>query len=142
VGALLAACAVYLAFTGPNPAARSAADIAWQRFTPENFSSALGRQNILLDFTADWCINCRVMEATTLAESNRTKWREEHGLIYMQADLTRENPPAQTLLRALGSSGIPLIAIFPAGNSHAAPLILRDISTPGQIEAALALAVD
>jgi thiol:disulfide interchange protein DsbD len=139
--ALLAAFALYFAFTGQkeSPDAQSGANTAWRRFTPENFSSALGRQNILLDFTADWCINCRVMEATTLAESNRAKWRGEHDLIYMQADLTRENIPAQTLLKALGSAGIPLIAIFPAGNGHDTPLVLRDISVTGQIEEALAL---
>jgi thiol:disulfide interchange protein DsbD len=141
--ALLAAFALYFAFTGQNrdPGAQSAANIAWQRFTPEKFSSVLGRKNILLDFTADWCINCRVMEATTLAESNRAKWRGEHDLVYMQADLTRENIPAQTLLKALGSAGIPLIAIFPAGDRHGAPLVLRDISITGQVEAALALAL-
>jgi thiol:disulfide interchange protein DsbD len=141
--ALLAALALYsaLAYQKAEQYAQGSPDSAWQHYTPELFSAALGRENILLDFTADWCINCRAMEATTLSGSNRTKWLEEYRLTYMQADLTRENIPAETLLRALGSAGIPVIAIFPAGNGFNAPVVLRDISTTSQVEEALRFAL-
>ncbi|MDR2892355.1 MAG: thioredoxin family protein [Deltaproteobacteria bacterium] len=86
----------------------------WQNFTPEGFEAALGKENLLLEFTADWCINCRAMEATTLSAARRAKWAKEYGLHFIKVDITRSNPAGEELLAALGSGSIPLLAIFPA----------------------------
>jgi thiol:disulfide interchange protein DsbD len=64
-------------------------------------------------------------------------WQKRYDARFIRADLTRENAPALALLRALGSSSIPFVAFFPAGAKAYAPLVLRDIYTTRQFEAAL-----
>lgn len=115
---------------------------AWEPFEPAAFRAMLGREAVVLDFTADWCPNCKVLEHTTLAADNLGKWRERYGVRLVQVDMTRENPEQLALLRALGSQSIPLLAIFPSGKDSAAPVVLRDLFTTSQMDEALASALD
>lgn len=111
--------------------------IAWQDFDEAAFRAQLGETPMLVDFTAEWCPNCKALEHTTLADANMRTWREQYGFILIKADLTHDNPPVQRLLKALGSQSIPVVAIFPAGEDAASPIVLRDIFTKSQMEAAL-----
>lgn len=120
---------------------RPAAPNPWLGYTPAAFESALGETPIVLDFTADWCPNCKALEKTTLTNDNLTRWTEEWDVSFMQADLTESNPEAMALLRSLGSQSIPVVAIFPAGKDATRPVVLRDIFTESQMDAALAEAL-
>ncbi len=131
-----AALAVVLAawfaiMTGGGPKAE------WERYDHASFRAMLGREPVVLDFTADWCPNCKVLEHTTLAADNLGLWREKYGLRLVQVDLTREDPEKLALLRALGSQSIPLLAIFPPGRDGLSPLVLRDLFSKAQMETAL-----
>lgn len=128
---LVLAATAFWAFQPP------AVNTGWREFDQETFTQALGEQNILIDFTADWCPNCKVLEKTTLAAGNLALWQQRYGLLLLQADLTENNPAAQALLRKLGSQSIPVVALFPAGESHQQPLVLRDLFTKAQMEQAL-----
>lgn len=127
---VLAVCAVYFPFTQQIP------DTSWRNFSAASFQEQLGKKNILVDFTADWCINCRAMEMTTLTEQRLTRWARSHDLVYVKVDLTADNPDGQALLSSMGSASIPLLAIIPADNPDR-PTVLRDLVTPGQLDDAL-----
>lgn len=124
--------AVFLLF---SPARRTA---AWEPYDEAAFRAALGSQPVLLDFTADWCPNCKLLEHTALAPDNLARWQRRWGLRLMQVDMTRETPGHLELLRALGSQSIPVVAVFPAGADSLRPLVLRDLFTSGQMDDALA----
>ena len=109
----------------------------WEPFSAETFNTALGRDAMLVKFTADWCPTCKVLERTAMAPEHVGPWREEYGLRLLRADLTSENPGAMALLRALGGASIPTTALFPKGEGRNSPLVLRDLFTPGQMEEAL-----
>lgn len=109
----------------------------WVAYTPEAFAERLGKDNLVLDFTADWCPTCKLLERTVLTPPRVTQWGARHKAVFMKVDLTRQTPPAMALLRALGSQSIPLAAFFPAGDAATAPLVLRDLFTAGQFEQAL-----
>jgi thiol:disulfide interchange protein DsbD len=110
----------------------------WSSFEERSFMAGLGKERILLDFTADWCPNCKVLEMTTLKAKNLAEWKKRYNLTLLQADMTRDNPAAQALLRKLGSQSIPVVAIFPSGEAAGnSPLVLRDLFTPGQLDQAL-----
>ncbi len=128
--AVLALCAIYMPFIH-NPA-----DTGWKKFDPAHFSRQLGQRNLLLDFTADWCINCRAMEMTTLTEQRLAAWAKSYDLVYIKVDLTTPEPDGEALLQAMGSASMPLIAIIPA-TEPSRPTVLRDIVTPSQLDAAL-----
>lgn len=123
--------AVFMLFGGgPAPA-------KWADFSPAALRANLGERPVLVDFTADWCPNCKLLEHTALAPDNLARWRDEYGLELIQVDMTRENPEALELLRALGSQSIPVVAIFPPGEKARSPLVLRDLFTTDQMDKAL-----
>ncbi|MDR2076911.1 MAG: thioredoxin family protein [Desulfovibrio sp.] len=110
---------------------------SWEPFDPRSFARSLGREPMLLEFTADWCPNCKVMEHTTLNGNRMTVLRDRYKMRTIKVDLSRGDPVAKGFLRALGSGSIPLIALFPPGEASRTPLVLRDIVTPAQLEDAL-----
>ncbi|THB62825.1 MAG: hypothetical protein D6E12_18420, partial [Desulfovibrio sp.] len=115
--------------------------VAWEEFSAQGFAEVVGQEPLLIDFTADWCPTCKVLESTVLTDSNLEVWAAQYGLRFIKADMTRDNPTAEALLNSLGSTSIPVVAIFPAGDMANEPLVLRDIFTQGIIEDALAEAL-
>ncbi|MDR2819662.1 MAG: thioredoxin family protein [Desulfovibrio sp.] len=99
----------------------------WRAFSQEYFMSQLGKKPLLLEFTADWCPNCKVLEATVLTGKRMRFWQSRYGVDFVRVDLTGENVQAMRLLETLGSKSIPLTALFPAGDGAFAPLVLRDV---------------
>ncbi len=108
----------------------------WEEFAPREFRAALGREPLLLSFTADWCPNCKALELAVLTEERLAELRRLYGLRFIRVDLTREDESRLSLLRALGGSAIPFTAIFPAGADSGRPLVLRDLYSGGQLEEA------
>ncbi|WP_300686942.1 thioredoxin family protein, partial [uncultured Bilophila sp.] len=109
----------------------------WEPFRPETFQSLLKKEPLLLDFTADWCPSCKFLEQTVLTPKRLRSLQERYGLRLIKVDLTRPDPEAQALLRALDSVSIPVTAIFPKGLLSNSPLVLRDLYTSGQLDQAL-----
>ena len=112
----------------------------WQPFEKAAFNQALGTENLLLDFTADWCPTCKALEKTVLTPAAMAKIQKSYGLKAFRVDLTHESPEAMALLRAMGSASIPVTALFPKGEGAKRPVVLRDLFTSGQLEDALATA--
>jgi thiol:disulfide interchange protein DsbD len=115
-----------------NPAAD------WETFTPRLLREALGKRPVLLEFTADWCPNCKLLEMGTLAPSRLEDWKKRYGLLLVRADMTTDDPQRKELLRALGSISLPLTALFAPGEAAARPVLLHGIYSPAELEAALA----
>jgi len=109
----------------------------WEHYDPKALSAMLGTELVIVDFTADWCPTCKVLEQTNLTPERMQKLQTLYGVKLMKADMTEQNPEAEALLSALGSKSIPLLAIFPK-NSSQEPVVLRDLFTPQQLEDAVA----
>lgn len=127
--ALIAAAAVFLF----RPAEHKD---PWENFEMARFERLLGSEHLILDFTADWCPNCKFLEKTVLKPENSARIADEYGATLLRVDLTRHEPELMALLESLGSKSIPILAIFPK-NRPDSPLILRDLFTGGQLEEAL-----
>lgn len=110
-------------------------DASWEPFEPAAFEEMMGKTPVLVDFTADWCPNCKFLEYSVLTEENLAYWKRRYGLRFVKVDLTRENPAAQALLHAMGSRSIPVVALFPAGHGARRPMVLRDLFTRPTLEA-------
>lgn len=121
----------FWASTPPAPSAN------WIQFEKQDFSDRLGNEKMLVEFTADWCPSCKVLEKTVLIPSNLSKWKKEYNLTYIKVDLTSPDKEADEFLRAMGSRSIPLAAIFTTGKDKNSPLVLRDLYTTGQLAEAL-----
>ena len=113
----------------------------WTDFSKAQFEEMAGTKNILVDFTADWCPNCKFLEKTVLTPGNMAALQKRYDLELLRVDLTRKNPIGSDLLKRLGSRSIPVLAIFPA-DRPGSPIILRDLFTEKQLKAALAQTLD
>ena len=65
---------------------------------------------VLLDFYADWCISCKEMEVNTFANPEVSKVLQQ--FVLLQADVTKNSPDNQALLKRFGLFGPPGILIF------------------------------
>jgi len=99
----------------------------WAAFTPQSLFDAHARgQHVVLNFTASWCMNCQYNRITVLEDRKVVDLLRKKGVLTMKADLTTENPAAESLLQHLGSRSIPFLAIF-KGDDPYNPIIMRDI---------------
>lgn len=122
--------AMSIAWTTPGPQMNN----PWEPFDPAIFNQQLGNTPMFVDFTADWCPTCKVLEATVLTDENIARWKLETGIMFIKVDMTRPDPDAEALLRSLGSQSIPTAALFHSGDKSTSPLVLRDLFTESQLE--------
>ncbi len=108
--------------------------LTWQNYSYQEFSDDLGNTPMLVQFTADWCPTCKVLEGSVLTHENIAPLAEEYGLELVQVDMTLPNEENESLLRSLDSVSIPLLAFFPRGIFAHSPIVLRDIYTLNQIK--------
>lgn len=111
--------------------------LEWEQFNPTQLNAVAGKQPLFVEFTADWCPNCKFLEATVLKDDKMKDLQQRYGFRLIRVDLTREDPIAQSLLEALGSKSIPLTALFPTGEGWKKPLVLRDVYSMNALEQAL-----
>jgi thiol:disulfide interchange protein DsbD len=72
--------------------------------------AVLGKQPVMLDFYADWCVSCKEMEAFTFPDSEVRKMLTSFMLI--QADVTANDAEDDALLKQLGLFGPPAIIFY------------------------------
>ena len=111
--------------------------VPWVSFSEKEFRSALGKEAMIVEFTADWCPTCKVLERTTLAAPNLLPILDQYSVKAVKVDMTQKNDDHDELLKALGSASIPLLAVFPNGERASQPVILRDIYTVTDLHLAL-----
>ena len=96
-------------------------------YTPQLLEDLRDENNLVfLNFTADWCITCKVNEAVALKTSEVSKVLAEKNITYLEADWTRKDPIISKALEQYGRTGLPLYLLFP---SEGDPLILPEILT-------------
>ena len=94
----------------------AAADNFWVAYSSEAFAEVTGAGRVVvLDFTADWCLNCKALEAAVLNREPVKGMLLSEGVVPMKADLTSTSAPGWDTLGELGRKGIPTLAIFGPG---------------------------
>jgi thiol:disulfide interchange protein len=109
--------------------------IHWVYYTPARFENAFKQKKIVVvDFTAEWCLNCKALEETVLHNRKITALLAGENIVPMKVDLTGNNPPGKAKLREVGSLTVPLLVVFaPDGR----PVFKSDFYTVDQVIAAI-----
>ncbi len=116
---------------------RSDEGIQWQPFSLQALDRELGAGSpVFIDFTAEWCLTCKVNERTVLVNREVVDAFAERGIVPFKADWTNRNPEITRLLKKFGRSGVPLYVLFPAGRPEA-PIVLPEVITPSIVIDAL-----
>lgn len=88
----------------------------WNEYTPALLNEVESRGMVaFIDFTADWCINCKVFESTVLDQQPTRNLLREDDVAMVKVDLTGSNPDGDQLLAELGRVGIPTWAVVGPG---------------------------
>ena len=109
---------------------RDGSKLDWQPFSVELLDNYLSlHKTVFLDFTADWCLNCKANEKAVLDSKPVIEKLKSLNAVTIKADWTKQNPTITKLLKKFGRSGVPLYVIFPADKPDN-PIVLPEIITP------------
>ena len=100
---------------------------AWNDYTPARYEKALADGKVVMvDFTADWCINCKAYKRLVLDRDPVLSRIQRDDVVVFEADTTSKTDPANDLMDDLGIAGIPHLAIL--GPGLASPLLSNSAS--------------
>ena len=103
--------------------------VFWRDFSPALFDRLIEeKKTIFLDFTAEWCITCKVLEASVLSSRSVGEALLKPHVEAVRADWTTRDDAITTLLQRFGRSGVPLLVIIPRGDLEKA-VILPEVLT-------------
>ena len=133
-GAAVAAVVGYFAFT----ILLQPSKIAWQPFSPAAVERARADgKTVMVDFTANWCLNCKLNSRRAIETDAVRKLVEDNGVVPLLADWTDESPMIKKALTDLGCNSIPTLAIWPAEPPGSKPIILPDVLPESKVLDAL-----
>jgi thiol:disulfide interchange protein DsbD len=118
------------------PAAAASDPIDWQAWDLAAIARerAAGRP-VFVDFTADWCITCKVNETVVLAndavEGELARW----SYATFKGDWTLHDEAIGQQLAAWGRAGVPMYLVYPADPTAEAKLLPELLTVEGTIEA-------
>jgi len=120
-----------------EPVGKKRDGIDWQPWSPEAVEKARREGHpVLVDFTADTCLNCKLNLITSIdIPSVRTKLKET-GTVTLIGDFTDENPAIARELKRFDRAGVPLVLVYPKDVSKA-PIVLPAVLTPAIVLDAL-----
>ncbi len=104
--------------------------IDWQPWSPEGVEKARGQGHpVLVDFTADTCVNCQVNKATSLEiPATRKKLKEINAVAFL-GDFTDKDPRIAAELKRQERAGVPLVLVYPRDSAREV-IVLPPILTP------------
>jgi DsbC/DsbD-like thiol-disulfide interchange protein/cytochrome c biogenesis protein CcdA/thiol-disulfide isomerase/thioredoxin len=80
---------------------------------------------VFVYFTADWCVSCKVNEATVLENDETVQLFAAKGVKVLRGDFTRRDPAIARFLSSQGAAGVPLYLYYPSkGEGQKLPQIL------------------
>ena len=124
--------------TPPEKSARikAADDVEAIAYSEEAIAKALANGSIVfVDFTADWCITCKVNERIAIDVASTQTLFEREGVVFMVADWTLEDEAITKALARFGRVGVPLYLVYRPDLSE--PMVLPQLLTPEIIRDAI-----
>lgn len=89
-------------------------DEMWQPWSEEAVAEARAAgKTVFVDFTADWCITCKVNERGPLARPAVVERLTSDEVVAMKADWTRRDETIRAVLARHGKAGVPLYLVYP-----------------------------
>jgi thiol:disulfide interchange protein/DsbC/DsbD-like thiol-disulfide interchange protein len=109
----------------------------WQPWTPEAVDAALAKGDpVFVDFTAAWCLSCKVNERVALGTDEVKKAFADHKVTLFRADWTHSDPTISKTLQDYHRDGVPLYLLY-SPQKKDAPQVLPEVLTPGIVLDAL-----
>lgn len=148
VAALCIASGVLLVASAARPVegevasvAAAPGEISWQAWDPSAIEQHRSEGRLVfVDFTADWCLSCKVNERVALSGDEFAGMLRAHEAVAMKADWTRADPRITEALAEFGRNAVPLYVVYPPDPARE-PIVLPQVLTPGLVREAFERAV-
>ncbi|MBX3166093.1 MAG: thioredoxin family protein [Candidatus Eremiobacteraeota bacterium] len=115
--------------------AHSENGLTWEPFTPEKLEGYRKEgKPVFIDFTAAWCINCKVNERLTLADASVIQAFQDGKVVTLKADWTQRDETIGKFLATFGRTGVPFYVYYPPNGE---PRPLPEAITPAIVKTAL-----
>ena len=97
-------------------------------YSKETLSKARAEGPVFVNFTAAWCITCKVNELAALKSDRVMQAFREKGITYLKGDWTNEDPLITEALAEFSRTGVPLYLLYPGngGEAKVLPQILTE----------------
>jgi thiol:disulfide interchange protein DsbD len=104
--------------------------IPWQAYSEESLAAAVAAgQPVFVDFTADWCLNCKAYEKLVIETAPIRAAFREKGIVALKADYTNEDPVIKQALARFNRIGVPLYVLYRPGEQ--APVVTDAVTQQG-----------
>jgi thiol:disulfide interchange protein/DsbC/DsbD-like thiol-disulfide interchange protein len=140
-GRLVALVFVSLSVAAPLTAAsgsRAAESLPWEPYSARAIDQlrADHERMVFVNFTADWCVNCQLLEQTVLASRRVIDVFARHDVALLKADWTSYDDHITEALARFERRSIPFFVLYPA-DPKAEPIVLGEWITRGGVERAV-----
>ena len=135
---LLVFAAIYIGATQETRVVRSSLDSTDGEvgvYSRNALAIAQQKGPVFVNFTAAWCITCKVNELNALDVDSVKLAFKDNAITYLKGDWTNEDPGITAALQEYGRTGVPLYLLYAKGASRAT--VLPQILTPGIVLDAL-----
>jgi thiol:disulfide interchange protein DsbD len=94
--------------------------IDWQQYDADLIKTAIEHQRpVLIEFTADWCISCRLVDKTVYSRKDIAELIRQKSVLAVKADTTvRDNPATLALRDVYNEPGVPVTILFLPGKKE------------------------
>jgi thiol:disulfide interchange protein DsbD len=105
--------------------------IAWEPFSEERLAELVGQgKPVFVDFTADWCLSCKVNERVAFSSKEVQAKFKELGIVALKADWTLRDEKIARALGRYGRNSIPLYVVY-NGKGLEEFRVLPEVLSPG-----------
>lgn len=130
LGVAMIILAMALPFAARTAPASGSVDLAVDAWSPERVTELrAGGQAVFVDFTADWCVTCKVNERLVLKTDTVKQAFIDTNTAFLIADWTNKNDIIARELESYGRAGVPLYLYFPAGDNFVRGQVLPQVLT-------------
>jgi thiol:disulfide interchange protein DsbD len=111
--------------------------LLWESYSEPRLAKILAQgRNVLLDFTAEWCITCKVNSKVVFSSKEVRELLIRKDVTLMRGDWTSKDSAITSALNRYGRSGVPLNLLL-RGPESSPVEVFPNILTPGVVIAAL-----
>lgn len=111
--------------------------IDWKPFSETELTASLASgKPVFVDFTADWCLSCKVNERVAFSSREVTDRLRDLGMVMLKADWTSRNETISRALSNYGRNSIPLYVLY-GGHGPKDFALLPEILSPNILLEAL-----
>ncbi len=108
----LAALGLIMGIVWAGSGVYSRGELAWKSYSESEIKQAMAdHRPVMIEFTADWCLNCKVLEQTVLKSREIAAAVEMTGMISLRVDITRVSEENKQLLIRYKGYALPYLVL-------------------------------